>query len=565
MHILLDPAVAHGGGVPSVTVDTGRHAGRFGCGATVSVTFVYRVCDAGCSPEEWTTADALWCRVCATVEVDTYVSASSGRVVYGDSSVTIAWVDSDMWPSLARGRPVSDAAAAWRAQRAAAQVAAKAEAHLADVAAAAAEAAEAQGADGGTGDGGASGSVSGGGGGGGGGGDGDGDPAVAPAAVDLPADADVEELPLHVQLYAWGRGQYGVLGLNAGETDASVPTPLAFGRELGLVRVSKVACSWFHSAAITDMGLLYTWGSGADGALGHGTTESLAFPRLVEYFGLVNPLVVKDVACGSDVLGCHTAVVVAPAAGAAVAPSAGTGAGAGAGAGAGVGVGPNQAPPRPRVYTWGIGSALGIGTTKSQWSPQEVAAPELNAATLGGVKSVSCGGGFTAAVTVSGDVFTWGKWSNGRLGLGPAPKAQQNKAVQRYAVHPVQVARLAGTRITAVACGEAHAVALDSTGSLWAFGKGASGQLGTGWTSDCLWPVPVAAPDGTAFVAVAAGAAHSAAIDTNGTLHTWGGAGGLMLGHGDRLLAAGVSKASVRAAAEEVRTWWCGRGLCRER
>jgi alpha-tubulin suppressor-like RCC1 family protein len=32
------------------------------------------------------------------------------------------------------------------------------------------------------------------------------------------------------------------------------------------------------------------------------------------------------------------------------------------------------------------------------------------------VVDVSCGGGFTACVTKSGHVYTWGTWTHGRLG-----------------------------------------------------------------------------------------------------------------------------------------------------
>ena len=33
------------------------------------------------------------------------------------------------------------------------------------------------------------------------------------------------------------------------------------------------------------MGLIYSWGSGSDGALGHGDAEDLSRPRLLEAFG----------------------------------------------------------------------------------------------------------------------------------------------------------------------------------------------------------------------------------------------------------------------------------------
>ena len=55
-----------------------------------------------------------------------------------------------------------------------------------------------------------------------------------------------------------------------------------------LTRVVHVACSWYHSVALTDVGLLYSWGDGSDGALGHGANESVLRPRMVEYVCLIH-------------------------------------------------------------------------------------------------------------------------------------------------------------------------------------------------------------------------------------------------------------------------------------
>ncbi len=56
---------------------------------------------------------------------------------------------------------------------------------------------------------------------------------------------------------------------------------------------------------------------------------------------------------------------------------------------------------------------------------------------------------------------------------------------------PRRVSALAAVRIVDVACGEAHTLALDDAGALYSFGKGSSGQLGTGLVSDSMWPVRV--------------------------------------------------------------------------
>ncbi len=67
------------------------------------------------------------------------------------------------------------------------------------------------------------------------------------------------------------------------------------------------------------------------------------------------------------------------------------------------------------MFSWGLGTALGCGTARSQSSPTEVT--ELSHTALSDhVVKVACGGGFSAAITSEGALYTWGKWANGRLG-----------------------------------------------------------------------------------------------------------------------------------------------------
>jgi Regulator of chromosome condensation (RCC1) repeat len=79
------------------------------------------------------------------------------------------------------------------------------------------------------------------------------------------------------------------------------------------------------------------------------------------------------------------------------------------------------------------------------------------------------------------------------------------------------------TRITRIAAGARHSLAIDSRGNVWAWGANESGELGIGITSDSRAPVRVHFPDGTPrIVMIAAGGAHSLAVDANGNLWAWG-------------------------------------------
>lgn len=54
------------------------------------------------------------------------------------------------------------------------------------------------------------------------------------------------------------------------------------GGELGDKKVVDVVCGYKHTAALTDDGKVYTWGAGKEGELGHGDTEEVELPKLVE-------------------------------------------------------------------------------------------------------------------------------------------------------------------------------------------------------------------------------------------------------------------------------------------
>lgn len=95
-------------------------------------------------------------------------------------------------------------------------------------------------------------------------------------------------------LYTFGYGHYGVLGLNKGDTSEYTPNLVSFFRENNL-RVKDVVVGQYHTAAVTENGQLYTWGFGGKsrnpfanifapsfGALGLGSNQNRYVPALVE-------------------------------------------------------------------------------------------------------------------------------------------------------------------------------------------------------------------------------------------------------------------------------------------
>lgn len=88
------------------------------------------------------------------------------------------------------------------------------------------------------------------------------------------------------------------------------------------------------------------------------------------------------------------------------------------------------------------------------------------------VRDIACGSSHSAAITNSGELYTWGLAEYGRLGHGDT--CTQLK--------PKRVEALVGHRIVQVACGsrDAQTLALSDEGLVWSWGDGDFGKLGRG-------------------------------------------------------------------------------------
>lgn len=323
-----------------------------------------------------------------------------------------------------------------------------------------------------------------------------------------------------VDIYSWGLNERGVLGIGSSENRAYVsPMSVPLYSVIELSRMSKISASLHHCVALSDMGLVYTWGSGADGALGHGDTEDCPYPRMVSNLcEREDPVLAVDVGAGGDLAGSHSVCV----------------------------------SKEGTVFSWGLGSALGLGNTRTRNSPSQIPESDFQGELI---DAVACGGGFTLALGCTGRVFSWGIWQHGRLGLGKPEvresartfgrrRQKSDAGVQRFRVKPKEIkGALEGATIMEIACGDAHALAVDSNGAVYAWGRGSHGQLGIGDLRNSLEPVHVqhALSDENseeplpAIRHITCGPNHGAAISRSGQLFTWGDFGSPALGMGEAL------------------------------
>ncbi|XP_034504630.1 uncharacterized protein LOC100471251 isoform X6 [Ailuropoda melanoleuca] len=105
-------------------------------------------------------------------------------------------------------------------------------------------------------------------------------------------------------VYTFGLGQFGQLGLGTFLFETPVPKVIEHIKDL---KISSIFCGENHTALITDLGLMYTFGDGRHGKLGLGLENftNQFTPTLCSNF---LRFIVQLVACG----GCHTLVFATP-------------------------------------------------------------------------------------------------------------------------------------------------------------------------------------------------------------------------------------------------------------
>ena len=119
----------------------------------------------------------------------------------------------------------------------------------------------------------------------------------------------------------------------------------------------------------------------------------------------------------------------------------------------------------------------------------------------------------------------------GQMAGWGANEFAQVQAGQGDFVQNPQRMSLPGTRARAVTTGSRHSLAVDETGRVWAWGDNSSGQLGLGHTRPSAGMALVTGLPGRASL-IAAGAQHSMALMTDGTVWVWGANNRGQLGRG---------------------------------
>jgi alpha-tubulin suppressor-like RCC1 family protein len=150
--------------------------------------------------------------------------------------------------------------------------------------------------------------------------------------------------------------------------------------------------------------------------------------------------------------------------------------------------------------------------------------PEPSAITaLSRVARLAAGAGHVLALDVGGTVYAWGDNLYGQCGNGAI-------SAEAPVTSPGLVPGLDG--VAAVAAGARHSLALKSDGTVWSWGANDNGQLGNGTTVPYS-ATPVQVPGLSGISAIAAGGGNfSLALEAGGAVWAWGDNGYGQLGDG---------------------------------
>jgi alpha-tubulin suppressor-like RCC1 family protein len=317
-------------------------------------------------------------------------------------------------------------------------------------------------------------------------------------------------------LRAWGDNKFGQLG---NDTVISSDTPVRVQLPPG-TRVTSMRAGCGHTLALTTTGQVLAWGDNRDGQLGDGTTTSTGTPVIVKLppgtkvkairAGCMHSLALTTTGhvlawgfSGQGELG-NGSILSSPEPVRVKLPPGTKVRAISAGAYHSLAVTATR-----HLYAWGFNGEgeLGDGTTVNRDIAVKVMLPKSTKVTL-----IGAGQEHSLARTSKGHVLAWGDNAGGELGNGTTTGS----------LTPVRVKLPRRTKLRDLFGGCDETLALTAKGHVLAWGNNAAGQLGNGTTTSSDTPVRVKLPTGAKVTAVAAGCYHNLALTARGHVLAWG-------------------------------------------
>ncbi|XP_064605669.1 uncharacterized protein LOC135470577 [Liolophura sinensis] len=283
-------------------------------------------------------------------------------------------------------------------------------------------------------------------------------------------------------VYSWGSSRYGQVGVGTSNQTYSRPMLV---EKLTDIQVVSVDCGQYHSLALTASGLVYSWGWGVHGQLGHGTAEDCLVPTKI--FALSSKMVTR-ISAGY----CHTVILTA----------------------------------EGEVWTFGCGlfGQLGIGSANKDSIPKRVRDIP------GKVTLIATKYFHTLALLANNKLFTWGCHPMALRQTAHMIKRHRQGAVghhQKGVVEKFMLPYLVDTsyvhsKITQLSCGSLHSALLTSDGEVYMWGRNIDGQLGTGTRQESQYPVMLTSINDRSISHLTCGGEFNIAMDTDFLIWVWG-------------------------------------------
>jgi len=270
-------------------------------------------------------------------------------------------------------------------------------------------------------------------------------------------------------LYGWGLNSSGQLGILNTSTQSS---PVAAG-QFG-VSWTSVTAGASTTLGITTTGVLYGWGSNLSGAAGNFLAGNASSPVQVAGVPTIQSWI--QMAPG----GAHTLAIKSDGS----------------------------------LWAWGVNTSgqLGDNTTATRSLPVQIALPGFTATSW---VSVTAGGSHSMGITNDGALWAWGYNSLGQVGINSTTTTVST---------PSLVSGPAGTSWSSVSAGDSHSMAITTTGTLYGWGYNTSGQTGINSATTTSSPIAISAIAASlsSWKYASLGSAHTLAIQTDGSLWAWG-------------------------------------------